>query len=169
MVPAASAPASVLDYPTRESRTFTVQSIYGTCQLSGTTEAAPSPAAVGAVTTSGWTDCAPLTVTPRIEAIRAEITGTGAGPASGPELAEKVCDSSKWCFMLHSRRPLPPGDYRGSHRLAVDVTQGSTSGTYWTGYPPDCRLAGSDSGYLFCTFEQTVTYLPSAPALPAVP
>ena len=162
LVPAGPALAGVLDHPSRESRTFTVQSVYGTCHLGGTTEAAPSPAVLGAVTTVGWTDCGSLSVTPRFESIRAEITGTGAGPASGAQIAENVCEFSQWCSMVHSRRLLPPGDYWGSHRLAVDLTQTASSSTYWTGYPSDCRLSASDSGHLFCTFEQTVTYLPVA-------
>jgi hypothetical protein len=161
VVPATPALAQ-LDHPPSQSRSFAVHTAYGTCQFGGTTDAVPSPAPIGAVTTGTWTDCTALSITPRLEWVRSSISGTGVTVAGGQQTTEQVCSSAKWCSLVHSWRPLPPGDYSTTHRMDVDLTPGGTSGTYWLSYPPDCRLSNNDSGYLFCSFQQAVTYLPVA-------
>jgi hypothetical protein len=155
-------PASAtLDNPAHVSRSFQVVTVFGACDAGGSATATPAPAGVGQVDSADWVDCGRLSVAPYSEWLTAEIGGAATtSTVNGPTRSEKVCRAQKWCSMLHSLRLLPPGDYTVNHRIAIDLTQGAGSQTYFTSYPSDCRVSSNDSGNLVCDFTQRVTFLP---------
>lgn len=164
----AAAPAfAVLDNPPRVSRSIPIQTVFGTCNLGASADAAPSPAGVGRVTSAEWADCGLLSSTPSSLWLTSTFGGLSVpDQVHGPGRSEKLCRASSSCSMTHTRTLLPPGDYTVHHRIGIDLTQGSGSQTYFLGYPSDCRITASDSGDLVCSFEQRVTYLPKAPSAP---